>query len=90
MHSILCFLGHYQRLYAMKEDNKQRKYLLKLIRDIFDLQKVRLTNFNWHTATTKLIKISEFYNPEVNCWDNTFPSFLRRAYNFLFTWWKLF
>jgi hypothetical protein len=88
--STLCFLGHYQRLYAMKQDDEKIKYLLKRIRDIFDIEKVRLPNFNWETATTKLIRISEFYNPEVNCWDNAFPSFLRRAYNFLFTWWKLF
>jgi hypothetical protein len=90
MHSTLCFLGHYQRVYAMKHDNEARKYLLKRIREIFDVGKVRLPNFNWETATTKLIKISEFYNPKVNCWDNDFPSFPKRAYNFLFTWWKWF
>ncbi len=90
MHSTLCFLGHYQRLYAMKQQNEKIKYLLKRIRDIFNIGKVRLPNFNWATATTKLIRISEFYNPKVNCWDNDFPSFLRRAYNFFFTWWKLF
>jgi hypothetical protein len=90
MHSTLCFLGHYQRLYTMNQNNKQIKYLLKRIRDIFNIGKVRLPNFNWETAMTKLIRISEFYNPKVNCWDNNFPSFPRRAYNFLFGWWKLF
>jgi hypothetical protein len=90
MHSTLCFLGHYQRVYSIEKNNEQRRYLLQRIRDIFDLGKVRVPNFNWETATTKLIKISEFYNPKVNCWDNDYPSFSRRAWNFLFTWWKLF
>ncbi|CAF1049513.1 unnamed protein product [Rotaria sordida] len=89
-HSTLCFLGHYQRLHAMKENNEQRQYLLKRIRDIFNIGKMHLPNFNWETATTKLIRISEFYNPKVNCWDNDFPSFLRRMINFLLIWWKLF
>ena len=90
MHSTLCLLGHYQYLHAMKRNRKQRKYLLKLIRDIFNIEKINLTNFNWETATTKLIYISEFYNPKVNCWDNDYPSLLRRVYNFFFLWWKLF
>ncbi|CAF2622024.1 unnamed protein product [Rotaria sp. Silwood2] len=90
MHSTLCFLGHYQRLHATKENNEQKKYLLKRIRDIFNIEKMHLPNFNWNTATTKLIRISEFYNPKVNCWDNDFPSLPRRIINFLFTWWKLF
>jgi hypothetical protein len=89
-YSTLCLLGHYIRLHAMKENNEQRSYLLKGIRDIFNIRKVRLPNFNWETATTKLIRISEFYNPKVNCWDNDYPSFSRRVYNFMFTWWKLF
>ena len=86
----LCFLGHYQRVHAMKGNTKQRNYLLKRIRDIFDIRNVLLPNFNWETATTKLVKISEFYNPKVNCWDNEYPSFPRRAWKFLFTWWKFF
>jgi hypothetical protein len=90
MYSTLCFLGHYQRLHAIKPDNQQRNYLLKRIRDIFDIEKIYLPNFNWETAKTKLIRISEFHNPKVNCWDNDFPPFIRRAYNYLFTWWKLF
>ncbi|CAF3460612.1 unnamed protein product [Rotaria sp. Silwood1] len=88
-HSTLCFLGHYQRLHAMKENNEQRTYLLNLIRNIFNMEKMRLPNFNWDTATTKLIRISEFYNPKVNCWDNDFPSFFRQVINHLFIWWKL-
>ncbi len=90
IYPTLCFLGHYQRVHGMKKDNERRKYLLKRIRDIFNLGKARVPNFNWVTATTRLIKISEFYNPKVNCWDNDYPSFPRRAWNFLFTWWKLF
>ncbi|CAF0899233.1 unnamed protein product [Adineta steineri] len=90
MYSTLCFLGHYQRLHAMKQHTKPRTYLLKRIRQIFDLENVRLPNFNWETARTKLIKISEFHNPKVNCWDNDYPTFLKRAYNFFFLWSKLF
>jgi hypothetical protein len=90
MYSTLCLLGHYVRLHAMKTNSEQRSYLLERIRDIFDIRQVRLPNFNWETATTKLIRISEFYNPKVNCWDNDYPSFPRRAYNFLFSWWKFF
>ncbi|CAF3416093.1 unnamed protein product [Rotaria socialis] len=90
MHSTLCFLGHYQRLHAMQGHNDQRKYLLERIREIFNVEKIRLPNFIWETAKTKLIRISEFYNPKVNCWDNDFPSLPRRIYNYLFTWWKLF
>ncbi|CAF3607002.1 unnamed protein product [Adineta steineri] len=90
MYSTLCFLGHYQRLHAMKQHTKPRTYLLKRIRQIFDLENVRLPNFNWETARTKLIKISKFHNPKVNCWDNDYPTFLKRAYNFFFLWSKLF
>ena len=90
MHSTLCLLSHYQRLYSVVPKNEQIHYLLKRIRDIFDIRKIRLPNFNWETGTTKLVRISEFYNPKINCWDNDYPPFLRRAYNFLFTWWKLF
>ena len=90
IHPTLCLLGNYQRVYGMKKNGEQRKYLLQRIRDIFDFGKKRVPNFNWETAQTKLVKISEFYNPKVNCWDNDFPSFPRRAWNFFFTWWKLF
>lgn len=87
----LCLLGHYQRVHAIKEEkNEEKQYLLKLIRNIFNIEKIRLPNFIWKTATTKLIRISEFYNPKVNCWDNEFPRLLRRIYNYLFVWWKLF
>ena len=89
-HSSLCLLGHYQRLHAMVKDNAQTGSLKRRIRDIFGIEKVRLPNFNWQTATTNLVRISEFYNPNVNCWDNEFPSLIRRIYNYLFTWWKLF
>jgi hypothetical protein len=88
--STLCLLGHYQRLYAMNKDNKQRKYLLQVIHDMYDIRKIRLPNFNWETATTKLIRLSDFYNPKVNCWDNDYPSFAKRVYNFFFIWSKLF
>ena len=90
MHYTLCFLGHYQRLHVMKHDNEQISYLLKLIRDIFDIGQMRLPNFNWETASTKLIRLSEFYNPTVNCWDNEYPSNIRRIYNHWFAWWKMF
>ena len=89
-YSTLCLLGHYVRLHGMKEDNEDRSYLLKRIRDIFDMRNIRLPNFNWETARTKLIRISEFYHPKANCWDNEYPPYFRRMYNFLFTWWKLF
>jgi hypothetical protein len=86
-HNSLCFLGHYQRLHAMNNDNKQVQYLLERIRDIFNVGNIRLPNFHWQTARTKTIKLSEFYNPKVNCWDNEFPTIFTRIYNFLFTWW---
>ena len=89
-YSTLCLLGHYIRIHAMRDDDEARSYLLRRMHDIFDIGRVRLPNFNWETARTKLIRLSEFYSSKVNCWDNDYPSFLRRAYNFLFTWWKLF
>ena len=90
-HSTLCFLGHYQRLLAMSSSIDRRfEFLIKLIKNIFDLSKVTLPNFNWTTGKTKMVKISEFYNPKVNCWDNEFPSLLKRIYTHLFYWWKLF
>lgn len=89
MHSMLCFLGHYQRLHAMKESNDQIRYLMQRIRDIFHVGQQRLSNFNWQTARTRLVRISDFYNPKVNCWDNEYPSVFKRVYDYLFTWWKL-
>ena len=89
-YSTLCLLGHYVRLHGMKGNVEERSYLLKRIRYIFDMRNIRLPNFNWETARTKLIRISEFFSPKMNCWDNEYPSFLRRVYNFLFIWWKLF
>ena len=74
----------------MPEKSEQVKYLLKLIRDLFAVVRHRLPNYDWQNARSRLVKISEFYNPQVNCWDADFPSFLRRARNFLFTWWKFF
>lgn len=90
MYTTLCLLGHYRRAHAMNEDDKQRSSLLQQIRNIFDLERVRLPNFNWTTGTTRSIRISEYYNPKSDCWDRDFPGLLRRAYNFLFVWWKLF
>ena len=90
MYSTLCLLGHYVRLHGMKGNVEERSYLLKRIRDIFHIRNIRLPNFNWETARTKLIRISEFFSPKANCWDNNYPSFLRRVYNFLFTWSKCF
>ncbi|UJR12685.1 hypothetical protein I4U23_016859 [Adineta vaga] len=90
IHSTLCLLGHYQRLYAMKENNQQKIYLLELIRYVFSIKNITLPNFNWETATTKLIRISQFYNPKVNCWDNDYPSIFKRIYNFFFAWTKFF
>jgi hypothetical protein len=88
MHSTLCFLGHYQRLHAMKRENEQIEYLLQSIRKIFNMTNIRVPNFNWTTAKTNLIRISQFYNPKVNCWDTNFPSIFKQIYNHLFTWWK--
>lgn len=90
IHTTLCLLGHYQRLHHLKENNNHVQFLLQRIRDIFSVGTDKLPNFNWETAKLKPVKISEFYNPGVNCWDNEYPSFPRRAFNFLFTWWKLF
>ena len=90
IYSTLCLLGHYVRLHGMKEDNEERSYLLKRIRYIFDMRNIRLPNFNWETARTKSIRISEFYNPKVNCWDNDHPSIPKIVYNYLFLWTKLF
>ncbi|CAF0842234.1 unnamed protein product [Adineta steineri] len=90
MHSTLCFLGHYQYLHSMKEENQQITYGMKTIRNIFHMTNMHLSNFNWTTAKTNLIRISQFYNPTVNCWDMDYPSILKQIYNHLFTWWKLF
>ncbi len=90
MHSSLCFLGHYQYLHSLKNKNRQIKYLMKIIRKIFNITNMRLPNFNWLTAKTNLIHLSQFYNPNINCWDNNYPSILEQIYNYLFTWWKFF
>ncbi len=91
MHTTLCFLGHYQYLHSMKEErNKQIQYAMKTIRKIFNITNMRLPNFNWTTATTKLIRISEFYNPNGDCWDSDYPSVLKQIYNHLFKWSKFF
>ncbi|CAF4587200.1 unnamed protein product, partial [Rotaria sp. Silwood2] len=90
MHSTLCFLGHYQYLYSIKEKNQQILYLMNIIGKIFNITNMRLPNFNWTTAKTNLIRISQFYNPNVNCWDKNYPSIFKQIYNYLFTWWKLF
>ncbi|CAF1223150.1 unnamed protein product [Adineta ricciae] len=89
MYSTLCFLGHYQRLHSMKANDQQRMHLLELIRNIFRLEAVRLPNFNWSTAKSKFIRISEFYSPKIDCWDMDYPSLLTRIYNYLFLWWKI-
>jgi hypothetical protein len=88
MHSTLCLLGHYQYLHSMKEENNQIEYSMKTIRMIFNVTNIHLPNFNWTTAKTNLIRISQFYNPKVNCWDTNFPSIFKQIYNHLFTWWK--
>ncbi|CAF1426451.1 unnamed protein product [Adineta ricciae] len=90
IHSTLCFLGHYQRLYEMGKVNQESKYLLELIRYLFSIKNMTLKNFNWDTATTKIIKISDFYNPKVNCWDYDYPSIFKRIWNFFSIWTKLF
>ncbi|CAF0896971.1 unnamed protein product [Adineta ricciae] len=90
MHATLCFLGHYQHLHATDEKNEQINYAMATIRTIFNVTNVRLPNFNWETARTKLIRISQFYNPAVNCWDSSYPSIFQQIYNHLFTWWKFF
>ncbi|CAF4802502.1 unnamed protein product [Rotaria sp. Silwood1] len=90
MHSTLCFLGHYQYLHSIKEKNQHVLYLMNIIRKIFNITNMRLPNFNWTIAKTNLIRISQFYNPNVNCWDNNYPSIFKQIYNYLFTWWKLF
>ncbi|CAF3627892.1 unnamed protein product, partial [Rotaria sp. Silwood2] len=64
MHSTLCFLGHYQYLYSIKEKNQQILYLMNIIGKIFNITNMRLPNFNWTTAKTNLIRISQFYNPD--------------------------
>ncbi|UJR08810.1 hypothetical protein I4U23_013065 [Adineta vaga] len=90
MHTTLCFLGHYQFLHELKTNNEQIQYAMTTIRKIFNISNVRLPNFNWTTAKTNLIRISQFYNPSVNCWDSLYPSIFKQVYNHLFTWWKLF
>ena len=74
MHTTLCFLGHYQYLHSMKEENKQIKYAMKTIWKIFNVTNMHLTKFLiGQTAKTNLIRISEFYNPNRNCWDWNYP-----------------
>lgn len=90
MHSALCFLGHYQYLYSMKEQNSRIPYLMNMIRMIFNITNMRLPNFNWTTAKTDAIRLSQFYSPNVNCWDENYPSILKQIYNYIFTWWKIF
>ena len=91
IHSALCFLGHYQYLHSMKDiKNQQIEYLMITIRKLFYLADMHLPNFNWTTAKTNLIRISQFYNPDVNCWDHNYPSILKQIHNYLFSGWKLF
>ena len=89
LHTGLCFLGHYRRLHAMVPQTDHVRSLLARIRRLFNLTNQRLPNFDWTTALTKPVRISEFYNPRVNCWDAEYPSLLKRIYNHFFTWWKL-
>ncbi len=86
MHSTLCLLGHYRYLHSMNETTKQIRYLMKTIRQIFNLTNMHLPNFNWTTGKTNLIRLSQFYNPNINCWDYNYPSIFKQIYNYLFTW----
>ena len=86
LHTGLCFLGHYRRLHAMVPQTEHVRSLLARIRSLFDLTNQRLPNFDWTTARTKPVRISEFYNPHVNCWDAEYPSVRERIYNYFFTW----
>ncbi|CAF5191433.1 unnamed protein product, partial [Rotaria magnacalcarata] len=45
---------------------------------------MQLPNFNWTTAKTNLIRISQCYNPDINCWDTEYPSKYKQIYNYLF------
>jgi hypothetical protein len=90
MHSTLCFLGHYQNLHAMKNKTRQIESLIQTIRMILNITNMHLPNFNWRTARTNLIRVSQFYNPNINCWDSDFPSIFKQIYNYLFTWRKFF
>ena len=87
MHSTLCLLGHYRYLHSIKDSNKHIDSLMNTIRTIFNMTNVHLPNFNWTTAKTNPIRLSQFYNPKTNCWDNDYPSIVKRIYNYLFTWW---
>lgn len=90
MHSALCLIGHYRYLYSMKDDNQIVDSLMNTIKNLFQIANINLKNFNWAHANTDLIRISDFYNPDVNCWDDKYPSLFKQVYNYLFTWWKLF
>jgi hypothetical protein len=70
----------------MNETTKQIRYLMKTIRQIFNLTNMHLPNFNWTTGKTNLIRLSQFYNPNINCWDYNYPSIFKQIYNYLFTW----
>lgn len=89
MHTTTCLLSHYRRVHSMVSTNENISPYLQQIRQLFDLGKRKVPDFDWETARTKSVKISEFYNPKVNCWDNEYPSLIRRIYNYLFGWWVL-
>jgi hypothetical protein len=84
----LCLLGHYQRL--QKFTNDQIQPIRQTIRRLFNILNMPLTNFNWTNANSDRLRLSTFYNPHVNCWDQEYPSIFKQIYNHLFTWWKLF
>ena len=86
LHSTLCLLGHYRRLYAFPTRTLQISNLMKTIRMIFNRTNVYLPNFNWLTAQTRSVKLSQFYNPKVNCWDNEYPNVFQRLWNYFFLW----
>lgn len=84
----LCLLGYYQRLqkYDKTMNTKQVQSIQEMIRSIFYLSKIPVTNMNWTTGDTRRINISQFHAADKQCWDTSYPSAFQRIYNHLFSW----